>query len=81
MSEPVPSKGQLFVINVVGAIGIVFGALPIVKYVLELDMLSFSTAPYDWLGLSGAVRYVPPIMVLALCFVLAWWLERRSNEG
>ena len=79
MADSVLSKGQVFVINVVGAVGLVFGVLPIVKYLLQLDMLTFSSAPYDWLGLEGAMRYVPPAMVLVLCLVLAWWLERRGT--
>lgn len=81
MTDPVTSKGRLFVINLVGAIGLVFGVLPVVRYLLDLGVLTFSTAPYDWLDLSGPVRFVPPLMVLALCFVLAWWLEHRGSAG
>lgn len=72
--------GTRFAINMIGAVGIVFGVLPIVKYLLEFDALSITTKPYDWLGLTGGVRAIPPLMVLAVCGVLAWWLERRSQE-
>ncbi|MDN5791150.1 MAG: hypothetical protein L0H25_09830 [Micrococcales bacterium] len=81
MTDPAPSKGRLFAINLVGAIGLVFGILPIVRYLLGLDMLTFSTAPYDWLELRGPMRFVPPIIVLAVCFVLAWWLEHKGELG
>lgn len=75
----VPTTGQLFAINTVGAVGLIFGALAIVNYLLGLEVLAFSTAPYDWLALEGASRYLPPAMVLIVCFVLAWWLERRAT--
>lgn len=76
-----PSRGQLFVINLVGVLGLVFGVVPILKYLLDLDFASFTTAPYDWLALEGAARLLPPVMVLAVCGFLAWWLERRSSAA
>lgn len=76
---PAPTRWQIFVINVVGAIGLVFGLLPIVKYVLELDLFDFAVAPYEWLRLEGAMRYVPPLLVFVVCAVVAWWLERRAS--
>ena len=78
-ADAAPSKGRLFVINLIGAIGLVFGFLPIVKYLLELTFLDFAAAPYAWLQLEGGIRFVPPAMVLAICFVVAWWLERRAT--
>ena len=68
------------VINLVGAVGLVFGVLPIVRYVLELDLFAFSTAPYDWLRLEGAMRYLPPVMVLVVCGVAAYLLEKRLGR-
>ena len=78
-ADGVPSKGQLFLINLIGAVGLVFGFLPIVKYLLQLTFLDFATAPYGWLQLEGGMRFAPPAMVLAICFVGAWWLERRAT--
>ena len=70
MSEsPEPGGGMRLVINLVGVIGIVFGVLPIVRYLLDLSYLEFTTAPYDWLRLEGAMRFVPPGMVLVGCIV------------
>lgn len=81
VEPPGPPRGQLFVINLVGAIGLVFGMLPVVKYLLDLDLFAFAAAPYDWLRLQGAMRYLPPVLVFVLCGVLAWWLERRIDRG
>lgn len=75
-----PSRGQLFVINLVGVVGLVFGVVPIVKYLLDLDFASFTVAPYRWLDLQGAARFLPPVMVLVVCGFLAWWLERRTQS-
>lgn len=78
-SDGGPSRGQLFVINLIGVIGLVFGVVPILKYLLDLDFAAFTTAPYDWLALEGGTRFLPPLMVLAVCGFLAFWLERRST--
>ncbi len=78
-SDDGPSRGQLFVINLIGVIGLVFGVVPILKYLLDLDFAAFTTAPFDWLELEGAARFLPPLMVLAFCGFLAFWLERRST--
>lgn len=80
MEQPAPSRLQVFVINLVGAIGLVFGVVPIVAYLLDLDFASFAVAPYEWLELAGAARYLPPAMVLVVCGVLAFWLERRATR-
>lgn len=75
-----PSRGQLFVINLVGVVGLVFGVVPILKYLLDLDFASFTVAPYRWLALEGPARLLPPLMVLAVCGFIAFWLERRSQR-
>ena len=79
-TAPGPSRGQLFVINLVGVIGLVFGVVPILTYLLDLDFASFTVAPYRWLDLQGAARFLPPVMVLVVCGFLAWWLERRTQS-
>ena len=73
--------GTRLVINMVGVVGIVFGLLPIVKYLLDLTIFEFSVAPYAWLRLEGAARYLPPVMVLAVCIVVAYFLERRLSAA
>jgi hypothetical protein len=72
--------GTRFVINMIGAVGLVFGVLPIVRYLLQLDFFEFTTAPYDWLQLEGAARYLPPVMVLVVCIVTAYLLEKRLER-
>jgi hypothetical protein len=72
--------GSRFVINVVGLVGLLFGALPIARYLLDLSFFGFTTAPYDWLQLTGFMRYVPPLMVLVLCMAAAYVLERRMQS-
>lgn len=79
-STGVPSRGQLFVINLIGVVGLVFGVVPIIKYLLDLDFAAFTVAPYQWLALEGPARLLPPVMVLAVCGFLAWWLERRTTR-
>ena len=82
MAEP-PERtgaGMRFVINIIGAVGLVFGMLPVLRYVLELDFFEFSTAPYDWLRLEGAARLLPPVLVLALCIGVAYVLEKRLDR-
>jgi hypothetical protein len=81
MEQPAPSRGQVFVINLIGAIGLVFGVVPILAYLLDLDFASFALAPYAWLELDGAARYLPPAMVLVVCGGLAFWLERRATRA
>ena len=66
--------GSRFVINLVGA-------LPIVRYLLDLSFFGFTTAPYDWLQLSGFMRFVPPLLVLVVCTAAAYALERRMQHG
>ncbi|KRC84415.1 hypothetical protein ASE25_21550 [Terrabacter sp. Root85] len=69
-----------FVINLVGVIGIVFGVLPIVRYLLDLSLFEFTVAPYAWLQLEGAARFLPPGMVLVACIVVAYVLEQRLSR-
>ncbi len=69
-----------FVINVVGVIGLVFGALPVLRYLFDSDLLNFSTAPYNWLALEGGARFLPPAMVLLAALAVAFWLERGAPE-
>lgn len=72
--------GTRFVINMVGVVGLLFGVLPIVRYLLDLGIFGFTTAPYDWLGLEGAARFLPPAIVLVACIVVAWALEKRLER-
>ena len=72
--------GTRFVINMIGAVGLVFGVLPIVRYLLQLDFFEFTTAPYDWLQLEGAARYLPPAIVLVACMATAFVLEKRLEH-
>ena len=67
-------------INTVGVIGLVFGALPVLRYLFDSDILAFSDAPYRWLGLEGGARFLPPVMVLAVCIAIAYWLERKADD-
>ena len=83
MTEPVGHQGgagRRLAINLIGAVGLVFGFLPMVKYLLDLDLFDFAVAPYEWLGLEGAARFLPPAMVLVTCLVLSYVLERRAVE-
>ena len=82
MADPQQSTGAgtRFVINMIGVVGLVFGVLPIVRYLLQLDFFEFTTAPYDWLQLEGAARYLPPVMVLVVCIVAAYLLEKRLER-
>ena len=82
MADPQPSTGAgtRFVINMIGVIGLVFGVLPIVRYLLELEFFGFSTAPYDWLQLEGAARFLPPAIVLVVCMAAAYRLEKRLER-
>ena len=70
--------GTRFAINVIGVIGLVFGGLAIVAYLLDVSALDFATAPYAWLRLEGAARYLPPVMVLVVCIAAAYVLEKRA---
>ncbi|MFC7597124.1 hypothetical protein ACFQU3_17535 [Terrabacter sp. GCM10028922] len=72
--------GSRFAINVVGLVGIVFGLVPIVRYLLDLGYFGFTTAPYDWLRLEGALRFLPPVMVLVVCIAVAYTLEKRLGR-
>ena len=69
-----------FVINVVGVIGLLFGVLPIVRYLLDLSLFEFTVAPYEWLKLEGAARFLPPGIVLVACIVVAYVLEQRLSR-
>jgi hypothetical protein len=73
--------GTRFLVNCIGIVGLVFGLLPVVRYVLQLDLFGFATAPYDWLRLDGAMRYVPPLTVLVVCGVAAYLLEKRLERA
>lgn len=84
MTEPAGSQGgagRRVVINLIGAVGLVFGFLPMVKYLLDLELFAFTVAPYEWLELEGAARLLPPAMVLATCLVVAYVLERSAVES
>jgi hypothetical protein len=81
--EPQQSTGAgtRFVINMIGVVGLVFGVLPILRYLLQLDFFEFTTAPYDWLQLEGAARFLPPAIVLAVCIAAAYLLEKRLERS
>ena len=83
MADPQQSTGAgtRFVINVIGVVGLVFGVLPIVRYLLQLDLFAFTTAPYDWLQLEGAARFLPPALVLVACIAAAYLLEKRLDRS
>lgn len=73
--------GARFAVNVVGMVGLVFGALPVAKYLFDLPIFDFTIAPYGWLRLEGAARLLPPAMVLVASLVVAWLLERRMSDA
>lgn len=79
-TEPQGGAGTRFLVNCIGLVGLVFGLLPVVRYLLELDLFAFASAPYDWLRLEGAMRYLPPLMVLVVCGVAAYVLEKRLER-
>ena len=83
MADPQQSTGAgtRFAINTIGVVGIVFGVLPILRYLLELGFFEFTTAPYDWLELEGAARFLPPAIVLAVCMAAAYLLEKRLERS
>ena len=83
MADPQQSTGAgtRFVINMIGVVGLVFGVLPILRYLLQLDFFEFTTAPYDWLELEGAARFLPPAIVLAVCIAAAYLLEKRLERS
>lgn len=83
MTQPTAGQGgagRRFLINMIGAFGLVFGFLPMVKYLLDLDLFDFTVAPYAWLELEGVARFLPPAMVLVTCLVLAYVLERGAPQ-
>ena len=73
--------GSRFVINLIGVVGLVFGVIAIVRYLLELSFFEFTTAPYDWLQLEGAARFLPPAIVLVVCIAAAYLLEKRLERS
>jgi hypothetical protein len=83
VAEPQQSTGAgtRFVINMIGVMGLVFGVLPILRYLLQLEFFEFTTAPYDWLQLEGAARFLPPAIVLAVCIAAAYLLEKRLERS
>ncbi|MDC5696061.1 hypothetical protein OO014_02240 [Intrasporangium calvum] len=83
MTEPAAGgtgAGRRFVINMVGAVGLVFGFIPMLRYLLDLDLFAFTVAPYEWLELEGAARLLPPAMVLVAALVVAYVLERGAPK-
>ncbi|MDV3219924.1 hypothetical protein [Intrasporangium sp.] len=83
MTQPAAGQGgagRRFLINMIGATGLVFGFLPMVKYLLDLDLFDFTVAPYAWLELDGVARFLPPAMVLVTSLVLAYVLERGAPQ-
>lgn len=81
MSDAPETRGGMrLLINLIGVVGIVFGVLPIVRYLLDLSIFELTTAPYDWLRLEGAARFLPPAMVLVVCIVVAYLLEQRLDR-
>lgn len=70
--------GTRFVVNLVGAVGLIFGVLPIARYLLGFEVFGFTTAVYDWLRLEGGARYLPPLVVLATCLVVTFLIEKGA---
>lgn len=84
MTQPAAGEtgaGRRFLINLIGGVGLVFGFLPMLRYLLELDLFDFTVAPYEWLELEGAVRLLPPALVLITCLVVAYLLERGAPRA
>lgn len=79
-SEPTTTALQRFLINIVGLVGLVYGGLAIIYYLLGFSALSFAASPYEWLQLGGGMRFVPPIVLFVLCFVVVWAIERRAQS-
>lgn len=80
-SPETSSVVRRFLINTVGVIGLVFGALPIVRYLFESEVLAFTDTPYRWLQLGGSARFLPPVLVLVSCIAIAFVLERQGADG
>lgn len=80
-TEPTTTALQRFLINIIGLVGLVYGGLAIVYYLLGFGALSFATAPYEWLQLSGGIRFMPPIIVFVVCLVIVWAIERRAAQS
>jgi hypothetical protein len=78
-SEPQTTALQRFAINCIGLVGLLYGAVPILRVVLGFDALSFTAAPYAWLQLEGGMRVVPPLIVFVICLVAAWAIEHRAT--
>jgi hypothetical protein len=79
-SEPTTTPLQRFVINCIGLLGLLYGAVPILRVVLGFDALSFTVAPYAWLRLEGPMRVVPPLIVFVVCLVVVWVIEQRAGR-
>jgi hypothetical protein len=77
--EPQTTARQRFAINCIGLVGLVYGAVPILRVVLGFDAMAFTAAPYGWLRLEGAMRVVPPLVVFVACLVAAWAIEHRAT--
>ena len=77
--EPQTTALQRFAINCIGLVGLVYGAVPILRVVLGFDAMAFTAAPYAWLRLEGAMRVVPPLVVFVACLVAAWAIEHRAT--
>ena len=80
-TEPATTAWQRFLINLIGLVGLVYGGLAIVYYLLQVSALSFAAAPYGWLRLEGGTRFLPPALVFVVCFVIVWAIERRANQS
>jgi hypothetical protein len=80
-TQPATTAWQRFLINIIGLVGLLYGGLAVVYYLLQVSALSFAAAPYGWLGLEGAIRFVPPILVFVVCFVVVWAIERRADQS
>ena len=78
MPDPGTTGGR-FWINMVGALAIVLGVLPLVRLVLGYDPGGIYDVLFGWLGLEGNARAVPPAALLLLGIALTWHLERRRS--
>jgi hypothetical protein len=78
--EPQTTALQRFAINCIGLVGLIYGAVPILRVVLGFDAMSFTAAPYAWLQLDGAMRALPPLLVFVACLVGAWAIEHHATS-
>lgn len=78
--EPEITRGRLFAINLLGVVGLVWGAGAVLCYLLGYDD-AFPTRPYRWLSLNGSAELLPPAVVLVAALAGAFLLERSAKRS